>query len=172
MNRNRTAGRSLAASLIGILIASTAVPAAVASEPVAAPRFTVYRSPSADARAMLERAVGYMQQNPAERAFAAFNNQGGAFRKNDLYVFVVGIDDGVMHANGGAPEALVGEDVRDLRDAASKPLIREMLDVATRDGKGTVDYVWLNRMTNKVENKTALLARVDRYVVGVGYYTR
>lgn len=172
MNISRTV-RSLAAPLvIGILATTAGLPSASAAEAGARPSFTVYRSPAEDARAMLDRAVDYLQSNSSERAFAAFNNQGGTFRKNDLYVFVVGIDDGVMHAYGAAPEAIVGENVRDLQDAAGTPVVRKMLDALERDDRGAVDYVWLNRMTNRVEPKTTLVARVDRYLVGVGYYPR
>lgn len=134
--------------------------------------FSVYRSDPAKANALLQRAVEYMQDNTAERAFAAFNNQAGSFHENDLYVFVVGITDGVMHAHGGAPEAIVGNKVLDLTDAAGKKIIQAMLDTVQREGQGAVDYVWLNRVTNKVENKTSVVKRVGDYMVGVGFYTK
>lgn len=128
------------------------------------------RSGAKDAKAMLEHAVSYLTENNPERAFAAFNNQNGNFYRNDLYTFVVGIEDGIMHAHGGAPEAIVGTDVRDLRDASGKPIIREMLEVANRPNGGEVNYVWLNRVTNRVEDKTTLVRKVGKYMVGVGYY--
>lgn len=128
------------------------------------------RSGAKDAKAMLEHAVSYLKENNPERAFAAFNNQNGNFYRNDLYTFVVGIEDGIMHAHGGAPEAIVGTDVRDLRDASGKPIIREMLEVANRPNGGEVNYIWLNRVTNRVEDKTTLVRKVGKYMVGVGYY--
>ena len=131
---------------------------------------TVYRASPKEARAMLDKAVAYLKDNPAERAFAAFNNQKGVFVRNDLYVFVVGTDDGIMHAHGGAPEGLVGMEVRDLRDASGKPIIRDMLEVSTQEGIASVEYLWLNRQTNRLESKTTLLKRVGKYLVGVGYY--
>lgn len=127
------------------------------------------RATAKDARAFLERAVKLLKEKPPEMAFAAFNNQKGEFVRQDLYVFVVGFD-GVMHAHGGAPEGLVGMQVEDLRDASGKALIREMLDAAKRKGSGEVDYVWLNRVTNRVESKTAFVQRVGDNVVGVGFY--
>jgi cytochrome c len=119
---------------------------------------------------MLERAVAYMKEHPLENAYATFNNQKGQFVRGDLYVFAFGLDDGIMHAHGAAPEGLVGLNVADLRDASGKPLIREMMEVARSKGSGTVDYVWLNRVTNKLESKTAFVRLVGKSVVGVGYY--
>lgn len=119
---------------------------------------------------MLESAATYLRDNNEERAFAAFNNQKGSFYRNDLYTFVVGIDDGIMHAHGGAPEGLVGGNVRDLRDAAGKPIIRDMLALAQQADGGSLSYVWLNRATNRIEDKTTLVRRVGKFLVGVGYY--
>lgn len=160
-------------SAIAAALVSFATPAGAANavdKPEA--KFTVYRSEPGKAKAMLERAVEYMNGNSTERAFAAFNNQRGSFHENDLYVFVVGMRDGIMHAHGGAPEGIVGEPVLDLKDAQGKPIIREMLQVVEREGSGKVDYVWLNRMTNRVENKTSMVTRVGDYLLGVGYYAK
>ncbi|WP_341649014.1 hypothetical protein [Thauera humireducens] len=86
------------------------------------------RGTPAEARAMFDQAVQYMETNGAERAFAAFNNQKGQFvHRKDLYVFVID-DQGVYHASGAAPEALVGLKVLDTTDAAGMPLFREMID--------------------------------------------
>jgi cytochrome c len=156
---------ALAAALLLAGLDTTA-----AAEPAADTTVHHRRSGVKDAKAMLERAVTYMQDHGAERSFAAFNNQKGSFYTDDLYIFVVGIDDKVMHAHGGAPEALVGLDVRDLRDVTGEPIIQDMLSVA-QSGGGTVDYIWLNRSNNRVENKTTLVRQVGRYMIGVGYYT-
>jgi len=130
---------------------------------------TVTRSGVRDARQMLDEAARLLAEKPPAVAFSAFNNPKGAFVRRDLYVFVVGAD-GIMHAHGGAPEGLVGMQVLDLRDASGKALIREMLEVAKDKGNAEVKYVWLNRVSNRIEDKTALVRRVGDYVVGVGYY--
>ena len=105
----------------------------------------------------------------ASAAFAAFNNTKGEFVKNDLYVFVID-KDGIMRAHGGAPDGLVGMQVMDLKDATGKALIREMVDVAGAKGSGEVQYVWLNRVSNRIEDKTAFVRKVGDFVVGVGFY--
>jgi cytochrome c len=118
---------------------------------------------------LLEKAAAYLERNTPERAYAAFNNQKGEFVRGDLYVFVVGLD-GVMHAHGGAVEGMVGMNVMDLRDAAGKALIREMIDAVQTADSGSIEYVWLNRVTNKVENKLTEFRKVGNNVVGVGSY--
>jgi len=126
------------------------------------------RATPREARAMFEQAVGYMEQNGAEAAFAAFNDRTGKFVRKDLYVFVID-DKGVYHASGAAPEALVGLTVLNTTDAAGNPLFREMIDTTRVNQEGTVRYMWLNRVTNKVEPKVSYVRKVGNYVVGVGY---
>jgi len=163
----------LLAGLLGALVAPPAgaqgdrSPAAQTQSPAT---LAVPRSSQKQAQALLDKAVAYMQEHPAETAYAAFNNQKGRFVQDDLYVFVFDLNTGIMHAHGGASEGLVGMNVLDLRDAAGKPLIREMVEVAKTKGSGSVDYVWLNRRTNHIESKTSLVKRVGNNVVAVGYY--
>jgi len=126
------------------------------------------RSTPREARVLFERAVEYMEANGPERAFAAFNNQKGQFVRDDLYVFVID-DEGVYHASGAAPEALVGLTVLNTTDAAGNPLFREMIDSTRATREATVRYMWLNRTTNKVEPKVSYVRKLGGYVLGVGY---
>lgn len=128
----------------------------------------VDRATPREARQLFDRAVAYMEQNGPERAFAAFNNQKGQFVRKDLYVFAID-DKGVYHASGSAPEALVGLKVLDTTDAAGNPLFKQMIDSTRATPEATVRYMWLNRMTNKVEPKVSYVRKVGDYVVGVGY---
>jgi len=126
------------------------------------------RSTPREARVLFDQAVAYIEANGPERAFAAFNNQKGQFVRKDLYVFVID-DKGVFHASGDAPEALVGLTVLNTTDAAGNPLFREMIDTTRKTPEATVRYMWLNRLTNKVEPKVSYVRKVGNYVVGVGY---
>lgn len=126
------------------------------------------RATPREARAMFDKAVAYLETNGPERAFAAFNDRKGTFVHKDLYVFVLDLK-GVYHASGAAPEALVGMNVLDTRDAAGNPLFREMIDGVQKSPELTVRYMWLNRATNSVEPKVSYVRRVGDYVVGVGY---
>lgn len=127
------------------------------------------RATPREARAMFDRAVKYMEANGAERAFAAFNNQAGEFKDKDLYVFALDTN-GVYHASGAAPEALVGLNVLETTDAAGNPLIRNMIDATRSTPEATVHYMWLSRSANRVEPKVSYVRRMDGYIVGVGYY--
>lgn len=121
-----------------------------------------------EARTLFEQAVKYMEANGPEKSFAAFNDRGGQFVRKDLYVFVID-DKGVYHASGAAPEALVGLTVLNTTDAAGNPLFREMIDSTRVTPEATVRYMWLNRLTNKVEPKVSYVRKVGGYVLGVGY---
>ncbi len=157
---------SVIAALAGTLLFLAPMPALAAD---ATKSGQVVRASPKEAKALLDKAADFLARNPPERAYAAFNNQKGEFVRGDLYVFVVGLD-GIMHAHGGAVEGLVGMNVTDLRDAAGKSLIKEMLDAVKSADSGSVEYVWLNRVTNKVENKLTQFRKVGDNVVGVGSY--
>jgi cytochrome c len=135
---------------------------------VAGAAFALDRATPREARVLFEQAVRYLDQHGPERAFAAFNDRKGDFVRKDLYVFVID-DQGVYHASGAAPEALVGLKVLNTTDAAGNPLFREMIDVTRVKQEGTVRYMWLNRLTNKVEPKVSYVRKIGTYVLGVGY---
>jgi cytochrome c len=130
---------------------------------------SIERAEAQKAKALLEGAVTYLQKNGTDNAFKAFSRRDGEFVKGPYYVYVMGLD-GMMVAHGAAPEVLVGTNVSDLRDAAGKPFIRELLDSAAANGTGSVEYRWLNRSNNRVEAKTAFFTKVDSHVISVGYY--
>jgi cytochrome c len=129
------------------------------------------RANRADAEAMLQRAVSFLKSNPADSAFALFNNPQGEFVQDDQYVFAIGIEDGKYRASGASPQ-LNGMDVRGMRDAAGNALFEEMIALARKSGSGTVDYVWRNPATNAVESKHTVIQRVGDVLLGVGYYTK
>lgn len=129
----------------------------------------IERSDAKRATALLESAVDYLQKNGPEKSFAAFNDRKGTFVRDEYYVFTVGLD-GLLHASGGASSGLVGLNVVDLRDAAGKPFIRDMLELAKSNESGVIEYRWLNQVDNRVENKVSQFRKVGNYIVCVGYY--
>ena len=133
-----------------------------------APALASTHAGSADAQAMLARAVAELQGIGPARAFAEFNAQQGPFHDKDLYVFVFSLD-GRYEASGADPR-LVGTSVAEMTDAEGTPLVRQMMTLANAKGAGRVDYVWLNRNDNRVEHKRSLVQRVGNHIVGVGYY--
>jgi cytochrome c len=133
--------------------------------------YYIPRSSIEQATALLSKAVELMEKSGERAAFKTFNDPTGGFVLNDEYVFAVGLDDGKYRASGAAPD-LTGVDVRDLTDAAGKPLFKEMIEIAMQKGSGEVDYVWRNPATNAVEHKHTLIHRVGNVLLGVGYYTK
>lgn len=119
------------------------------------------------AQTLLQRAVAhYKDMN--EPALADFRPQG-KFVDGELYVYVVSTA-GVLLASGGPPASVIGRNVADQQDAMGKPFFREMLDKAQKSESGTVEYVWLNPVDNKVERKVAYFQKVGDRIIAVGYY--
>jgi cytochrome c len=122
------------------------------------------------AKALLDKAVTYFDKNGVAPALCAFNDPKGEFHKGPLYVFAINMD-GVIFAHSAAP-SLIGTSLRDTRDASGQPIGVLVMDaVATKDD-ADVEYMWLNYETNKVEKKHTYLKKVEKFVLGVGYYTR
>lgn len=166
MKRNRLGLLTLA-----VVSALIAAPVASAAENAATKTLgAIERSDAKRATDLLDRAVDYLQKNGAKKSFAAFNDPKGSFINGAYYVYVVGLD-GFMHANGGSQTTLVGKNAIELRDAAGKPLIADLLVHAKESPSGTIEYRWLNRVSNHVENKVSQYRKVGKYIVCVGYYT-
>lgn len=125
---------------------------------------------AAEAKALLDKAVAYLDSNGAARAFCSFNDVNGAFHKGPLYVFVINMD-GVYFAHSAAP-TLIGTSLRDTRDAAGQPVGNLVMEAVANQQSAPVEYMWLNYETNKVEKKRTFLKRVENFVLGVGYYAR
>lgn len=122
------------------------------------------------AKDLLNKAVAYLDKVGPARAFCAFNDPSGDFHKGPLYVFAINMD-GIYFAHSAAP-TLVGVSLRDTKDAAGKPFGKNIMQVIASQGEGSVDYMWLNYTTNKVEKKRSFVKRVENFVLGVGYYTQ
>ena len=127
------------------------------------------RTQASRAIELRDAAVAFLQHNGAQKAFDAFNDPKGSFIYAPYYVFVVGTD-GTMVANGGTQLPLVGKSALDLRDAAGKPLIRDLLALAAQTPSGSISYRLLNEHNN-VELKAGLYSKVGAYILSIGYYT-
>src|ERR1700748_3785585 len=80
-----------------------------------------------EAVAMVKKAGDYLKKNGKDKALAEFNNPKGQFVQKDLYIFVFGANgDGVELANG-ANFKLVGKNVKEMKDADGKFLIKDIL---------------------------------------------
>ena len=159
--------RNLLTLMLGAAISASPLVYAVTDNAPA--KGSVERSHARQASALLERATAHLKANGTEQALAAFNDRQGSFVDGQHYVFVLD-PNGTMLASNGASRALVGLNVMDLKDAAGKPFIRQIVDGARTADSGQVDYHWLNPADNKVENKTSLYRKVGDQILAVGYY--
>nr|WP_315215038.1 cache domain-containing protein [uncultured Duganella sp.] len=124
-----------------------------------------------EAVAMVKKAAEYLKKNGKEKAFAEFNNAKGQFIQKDLYIFAfLANGDGIEQANG-ANYRLVGKNVKEMRDADGKFLIKEILALGMgKEGKGWVDYKWPNPTTGNIDSKRTYVERVEDVVIGCGIY--
>jgi cytochrome c len=136
----------------GFVLAQAVAPAAMAATPQ-------------EAKAMVEKAVRYFNENGAEKTFAAIDDPNGPFHKGDLYVFVHD-STGVVRAHGSNP-ALIGKNTSDLTDIDGKAFVKEFLSVKE---KGWVDYKWQNPVSKVLQEKTSYIIRDGNFIFGAGAY--
>lgn len=132
--------------------------------------YYIPRSTPQEARVLLGQAVEAVKRDP-KAAFAKFNDINGGYARDDLYVFVVGIDNLVMYASGASPR-LIGRKVDHVMDINGQRIYPQSVQLATAKASGGIElqYTWLNPVTGMKEHKTTYLERVGDYAVGVGYY--
>jgi hypothetical protein len=127
------------------------------------------------AKALAERAAGFLVAEGPEVAFPRFMDPAGGFVEGDLYVFVFDLE-GRLRASGGWPETvgarLGGRIGIDDGGAAGGGIYTRMRRLALEAGKGWVDYSWYNPCTRKLEPKASYILRVGNFIVGVGAYKK
>ena len=119
---------------------------------------------AAEAKAMLEKAVGALKANKA-KALAEFTKGEGGFKDRDLYPFCGGPD-----GNFTAHPSLTGKSLKDLKDKAGKPLGAEMYKVATEGKISEVSYMWPRPGQTEPVQKVSYVTKVSDQVCAVGYY--
>ena len=121
-----------------------------------------------EAVAMVKRVQARFSADGPDATFDAVTRRDPAFNDRDLYPFIYRLD-GVNVAHGARP-ALVGKNLINIKDPDGVLLIRKMVQVATSEGSGWIDYKWPNPVTNVIEDKSSYVERMGDYFVGVGVY--
>ncbi|MEN0108578.1 MAG: cache domain-containing protein, partial [Pseudomonas sp.] len=122
------------------------------------------------AKKLLDEAVVAINKDP-QSSFAAINDLDPRYLQDDLYVFVVDLSSKRFVAHG-YNRRLIGTDFANLKAPDGAEIGQRMLDAVNKDGKGELEYLWRNPVTERNEHKHAYLERVGNYLVAVGYYTR
>ena len=148
----------LAASLP--LLAQTAAPAAPAAAKAS-------YGTTAEAEAMVKKAIAFYKKNGKEKSLAEFQKNPGPFVDRDLYVTVYTLDGTALsHIN----PKMVGKNMMDLRDADGKYHIKERLEAAQKGTSGWQDFKFFNPQTKVIEPKRMYWEKNDNIVFAAGAY--
>ena len=120
---------------------------------------------SAEAKAMLDRAVAAVKANKAH-ALEMFTKGEGGFKEKDLYPFSGGPDG--MYAATPNP-ALTGTSMRGQKDKVGKPIGEEFYR-ATEGKMIEVPYMWPRPGGTEPVQKVVYCSKVSDQTCCVGYY--
>jgi signal transduction histidine kinase len=121
-----------------------------------------------EAMAMVKKAVGFIKDQGADKAYAEISNKSGQFVSHDLYVVVYGLDGKVLAH--GANGKLIGKDMLDAQDVDGKFFVKERVDLAKAQPTFWQDYKFANPVSKKVEPKEMYCERVAETAVCAGVY--
>jgi len=121
----------------------------------------------AEAKAMLEKAITELKANEAA-ALIKFNKADGGFRDRDLYVYCAEMGSGKFTAH--VNPALMGTDIRALKEKDGSPLGQKIYDSAKEGTISTISYNFPKPGTTDPVAKEAYVTRVGSEACGVGYY--
>jgi signal transduction histidine kinase len=119
---------------------------------------------AAEARSMLDRAVAALRADK-NGALDKFTKGEDGFRDRDLYPFC-GAPDGFFTAH----PALLGRNLRHLKDKTGKPLGEEIYRAAQEGKVAEVRYMWPRPGTSDPVPKVTFVTKVGDQVCAVGYY--
>jgi cytochrome c len=122
----------------------------------------------ADAVAMVDKGLSYLQKNGKDALIKEINNKNPDFIKGELYLYIRGMD-GTILAHPVNPK-LIGKNMTVLPDADGKLFRKEIIDLAKTKGKGWVDYRYNNPVTKNLEDKSTYLVRSGDLILEAGIY--
>ena len=122
---------------------------------------------AAEAMTMEERAIAELKANEAA-ALAKFNKADGGFRDRDLYVYCFETATGKFTAHVNS--ALIGTDVRALKEKDGAPLGQKVFDAAKAGTITTISYNFPKPGGTDPVAKEAYVTAVGNQGCGVGYY--
>lgn len=122
----------------------------------------------ADAIAMVDKGLAYMQKNGKDALVQEINNKNPEFINGSIYLYLRGLD-GVVIVHPINPK-LVGKNMLDLPDADGKYYRKDIIALAKTKGKGWVDYRYNNPVSKQVENKTTYILRNNDVILEAGIY--
>jgi signal transduction histidine kinase len=126
------------------------------------------RASAAEAKLWVDKAEKFYKENGKEKSIAEFNKSKGQFVKGELYIYIWDLQ-GTVLAHPTNP-ATIGKNNRNVPDEDGKFFRKEAVDLANAKGSGWIDYKYKNPKTNKVEQKTTYVKKVDDLIICSGAY--
>ena len=125
------------------------------------------RASTAEAEAMVKKAIAFYKKNGKEKSMAEFIKNPGPFVDRDLYVTVYNpAGDALAHIN----PKMVGKNMMELRDADGKYHIRERMEASQKAPSGWQDFKFFNPVSKKIEPKRMYWEKHDNLVFACGAY--
>lgn len=125
---------------------------------------------AAKAEALVKKGVAFYKSAGEDKALEEFSNKTGQFVDGEFYLFMVDFA-GIVVAQGNNT-ALIGKNMKDLKDTDGKLFIQAMIDTAKGKGSGWVDYKWKNPKTGEVMLKSSYVERLGDTFLGCGIYKK
>jgi cytochrome c len=121
-----------------------------------------------DAIAMVKKAVSFIKEQGADKAYPEFTGKAAGFIDRDLYVVVYQLDGKVL-AHGSNPK-FVGKDMSEAQDVDGKLYVKERVELAGKHASFWQDYKFVNPVSKKVEPKQMYCEKLDNTAVCAGIY--
>ena len=123
-----------------------------------------------EAKAMVGKAVAFVQAQGPAKAYAEFSAKNPEFIDRDLYVVVYGLDGKVLAH--GANIKLVGKDMMDAQDVDGKYYVKERVELAAKKADFWQDYKFVNPVSKKIEPKQMFCHPLADSAVCAGIYAQ
>jgi hypothetical protein len=120
-----------------------------------------------EAKEMLERVITELKANESA-AIEKFHNGAPGFRDRDLYVLCFNTSDGKIVSH--IMQALMGMDVKALKDATGKVFGQELFDAAKENLIIEVAYMFPRPGSDEPVQKVSYVTKVGNIGCGVGHY--
>jgi signal transduction histidine kinase len=121
-----------------------------------------------EAIAMVKKAVTFIKEKGAEKAYPEFTGKAPSFIDRDLYVVVYQLDGKVLAHGSNAK--FVGKDLIEAQDVDGKLYVKERVEMAAKQPSFWQDYKFVNPVTKKVEPKQMYCEKVENTAVCAGIY--
>jgi cytochrome c len=126
------------------------------------------RATKDEAMAMVKKAVAFIKEQGAEKAYAEISNKKGQFVDRDLYIVVYRLDGHVLAH--GANERLIGTDQIAAKDPDGKEFVKERTELAKKEDSFWQNYKFPDPLTKNIEPKQMYCQRLGDTAVCGGVY--